>query len=162
MTLAGELGLKQPLIPQARESILNIYHTATAIKKKADELFRHFGLSDVQFNVLMLLAHESGPKGGLSQSQVSDMMLVNRANITTLIDRMEKSGLVVRTAAQGDRRSNIIKLTPYGRQLLSEVEPIYIDQIKKATVLAAQEQKMLIDMLEKIRGKVNAMSFEKL
>ena len=155
MSLQTELSLKEPIAPLARESLLNIYHTANCIKKRADEFFRTFGLSDVQFNVMMLLAHQSGPVNGLSQAQISEMMLVNRANITSLIDRMEKAGLVERTAALSDRRYNIIKLTDHGRSLLARVEPLYLEEIKQAAVLEPAEQKQLIAMLEKIRHNVS-------
>jgi len=142
-------------MPLARESLLSIYHTANCIKKRADEFFRAFGLSDVQFNVMMLLGHQCRPEGGLSQAQISEMMLVNRANITTLIDRMEKAGLVERTAAPSDRRYNIVKLTDHGVSLLAEVEPLYIEEIQQSAVLEPTEQMQLISMLEKIRRHVS-------
>jgi len=151
MSLQQELSLKTSITPLAREAMLSVYYTASSIKKRADEFFRSLDLSDVQFNVLMLLAHQADPQGGLSQAQVSDMMLVNRANITTLIDRMEKADLVVRTAAPADRRYNIIKLTPYGQELLAQVEPLYMKEIEKAIALTQTEQRQLIKMLEKIR-----------
>ena len=155
MSLQTELCLREAILPLARESLLSIYHTANCIKKRADEFFRAFGLSDVQFNVMMLLGHQSGEEGGLSQAQISEMMLVNRANITTLIDRMEKGGLVERTTAPADRRYNIVKLTDYGGSLLAKVEPLYIEEIQQAAVLKPAEQKQLIGMLEKIRRNVS-------
>ena len=129
MALEQELGLKKGFGVLEHEAILNIYYTASRIKKKAGDFFRGFGLTDVQFNVLMLLIHQSGEQGGLNQAQLSDMMLVNRANITSLIDRMEKAKLVERTAAD-DRRYNIVKLTGQGRKLFAKVEPLYARQIK--------------------------------
>ena len=151
MTLSQELGLKTAITPLAKEAMLNIYYTASCLKKKADEFFREFALSDVQFNVLLLLAHQAGEAGGLSQGRISEMMLVNRANITGLIDRMERNDLVVRTQAPGDRRSNIVKLTVKGKKLLTKVEPLYLKEIKKTAVLKESEHKQLIKMLEKIR-----------
>jgi len=155
MSLQTELCMNEPIVPLARESLLSIYHTANCIKKRADEFFRAFGLSDVQFNVMMLLGHQYRPGGGLSQAQISEMMLVNRANITTLIDRMEKAGLVERTTAPTDRRFNIVKLTDYGVSLLAKVEPLYVEEIQQAAVLKPVEQKQLISMLEKIRRNVS-------
>jgi len=151
MALSQELGLKTAITPLAKEAILNIYYTASCLKKKADEFFREFGLSDVQFNVMLLLAHQAGGRGGLSQGRISEMMLVNRANITGLIDRMEKNGLVARTEAPGDRRSNIVKLTGKGKKLLAKVEPLYLKKVKKTAILKESEHKQLIKMLEKIR-----------
>jgi MarR family 2-MHQ and catechol resistance regulon transcriptional repressor len=136
--------------------MLNIYYTASCLKKRADEFFRAFGLTDVQFNVMMLLAHQSGAEGGLSQAQLSDMMLVNRANVTSLIDRMEKADLVARTAAANDRRYNIIKMTGKGKRLFAKVEPLYAKQVRQImATLKTGEQKRLEAMLEKVRGELS-------
>jgi len=152
MSIGDELGFRKPVVVQSHEALLNIYYTASCLKKKAAEFFRRYNLTDVQFNLMMLLAHQSGPEGGLSQARLSDMMLVNRANITSLIDRMEKADLVVRTAAPGDRRYNIIKLTEHGRKMLDEISPLYADEVKKAmAVLKENEQRKLIMMLEEVR-----------
>ncbi len=156
MSLKDELSFSKPMELPAHEAVLNIYYTASCLKKKADEFFRPFGLTDVQFNVMMLLEHQSGPEEGLSQAQLSDMMLVNRANTTSLIDRMEKAGLAVRTAAPADRRTNIVKLTDRGKKLLAKVEPLYADEVKRIMApLKEPEQKRLIKALEKIREHLN-------
>ena len=152
MGLEQELGLKKGFSVTAHEAVLNIYYTAAQLKKEAAEFFRPFGLTDVQFNVMMLLFHQSGAEEGLSQAQLSNMMLVNRANITSLIDRMERAKLVVRTSAPDDRRFNIVKLTADGKKLLAEVEPLYAKLVKKImAALKETEQKRMIGTLEKIR-----------
>jgi len=156
MVLEHELDFRKPIALLAHEALLNIYYTASCLKKRADEFFRPHNLTDVQFNALMLLAHQSGPEEGLSQAKLSDMMLVNRANITALIDRMEKSDLVVRTADACDRRYNIVKLTSRGKKLLAKVEPLYAKEVKKIMApLNQAEQKKLIAVLEKIRSELS-------
>ncbi len=152
MPLEQELGLKKGFEVGEHEALLNIYYTASRMKKKADEFFRQFALTDVQFNVMMLLAYQSTENGGLSQAQLSDMMLVNRANITSLIDRMEKAGLVTRTAEPGDRRYNIVKMTAKGKKVFAKVEPSYLEQVRKIMAsLDTPELKNLMTMLEKVR-----------
>ena len=90
--------------------------------------------------------------GGLSQAQISDMMLVNRANITSLVDRMEKAELVTRNSHSNDRRYNIIKLTPKGKNLYTKVEPHYFEKVKAAMAsLDSAELKKISGMLEKVR-----------
>ncbi|MFC1738074.1 MarR family winged helix-turn-helix transcriptional regulator [Planctomycetota bacterium] len=156
MTLEHELSLRKPIKRLPHRSLLNIYYSASCLKKKADEFFRRFSITDVQFNVMMLLALQSGPKGGLSQAELSDMMLVNRANITSLIDRMEKAELVKRTDAPNDRRYNIVKLTAKGKKLFTKVEPLYAKQVKDImAVLKQTEQKELIISLGKLRIKLS-------
>ena len=155
MSLKEELKLKKGFDIIEHEALLNIYYTASLLKKRADVFFKNFGLTDVQFNVMMLLHYHSGTEGGLSQAQLSDMMLVNRANVTTLIDRMEKASLVMRTSISGDRRTNIIKLTPKGKKLFTKVEPLYAAQIKQVMANFSQsEQKKLITALEKVRANI--------
>jgi MarR family 2-MHQ and catechol resistance regulon transcriptional repressor len=152
MPLKEELKLKRGFDIVEHEALLNIYYTANLLKKRADVLFRKSGLTDVQYNVMALLIYQAGEKGGLSQAQLSDMMLVNRANITSLVDRMEKSGLVVRTAHSEDRRCNIIKLTTKGEKLFEKVEPIYHEQVQQVmSGIAKPEQKKLMAILEKVR-----------
>jgi DNA-binding MarR family transcriptional regulator len=152
MPLEQELGLKKGFETGEHEALLNIYYTASLLKKKADVFFHQFGLTDVQFNVMMLLAYEGGSQEGLSQAQLSDMMLVNRANITSLIDRMEKAGLVIRTAEPSDRRYNIVKMTAKGKKVFAKVEPSYLEQVRKIMAsLDTPELKKLMTMLEKVR-----------
>jgi len=152
MSLKEELGLKKPFTLQSHEALLNIYYTAAAIKKNITDFLKQFGLTDVQFNVIMLLHYQSENGGGLSQAQLSKMMLVNRANITSLIDRMEKGELVTRNSSD-DRRYNIIKMTEKGKKLFGKVEPLYGKLVvEKMSAIKKSEQKQLIAILEKVRS----------
>jgi MarR family 2-MHQ and catechol resistance regulon transcriptional repressor len=157
MTLAKELGLRRGFRVLEHETILNIYYTAAQVKKKATEFFRRYSLTDVQFNVMMLLVYQTDSGGGLTQAQLSDMMLVNRADITSLIDRMERDGLVVRTTTDHDRRSNLVKMTSKGKKLFRAVEPFYAQQVRQViSVVSTAEQKQLIESLETIRAGLSA------
>jgi len=159
MSLECELCLRRPFTLLAHEALLNIYYSASCLKKKAGEFLRPFGLTDVQFNLMMLLKYQCEQEEGLSQAQLSSMMLVNRANITSLIDRMEKVDLVIRTPAPADRRSNIVKLTGRGKELLAEIEPQYTKEVKRImNALELNEQKKVIEMLERIRGNVSGLN----
>lgn len=156
MSLEIELCLRRPFALLAHEALLNIYYSASCIKKKAGEFLRPFGLTDVQFNLMMLLKYQSYQDEGLSQALLSSMMLVNRANITSLVDRMEKVDLVIRTPAPSDRRSNIVKLTSRGKKLLAKIEPLYTQEVKRImAVLKQDDQRAVIEMLEKIRGNIS-------
>ncbi len=157
MSLELELGLKKPVALLAHEALLSTYFTASNLRKKAGHFLQPFGLTDVQFNLMMLLKHQSRQDEGLTQAQISSMMLVNRANITALIDRMERAGLVTRTSSPSDRRSNIIILTGSGSKLMEKIEPLYAQEIKRImAVLVDDDQKRLIGMLEKVRANIDA------
>lgn len=152
MKLQEELGLRKGFEFPAHEAILNIYYTGERIKKRAREFFAQFGITDVQFNVLRLLYNQSGDRTGLSQAEISKMMLVNRSNITTLIDRMEKADLVRRNQVPGDRRYNAVQLTNRGRKVFLGVENKYLKEITEVMkVLNNKEIKGLVKQLERIR-----------
>lgn len=156
MSLKEELNLRRPITLLPHRALLNIYYTASCLKKRADEFFRPYKLTDVQFNLMALLGRQADPGEGLSQSRISEMMLVNRANITALVDRMEKANLVRRTASLEDRRSNVVKLTARGKKLFAQLDPLYIKEIKKVmTQLSEKEQESLIEALGKIRKKLS-------
>lgn len=161
MTLKSELGMRKGFENPAHEALLNIYYTAARIRKKAGEFFRQHQLTDVQFNVLSLLKHQSAENGGLTQVELSKMMLVNRANITTLIDRMEKAGLVARRPVPNDRRYNVIALTEHGESMYQQVSGIYKKKIGEIMhVLNDEELESLKDILEKLRVNLDQVGVD--
>lgn len=156
MSLKEELNLRKPVALLSHRALLNIYYTASCLKKRADEFFRPYKLTDVQFNLMALLSRQVEPGEGLSQAQISEMMLVNRANITSLVDRMEKASLVRRTTSPEDRRSNVIKLTARGKKLFAQLDSLYIKEVKKVMApLKESEQESLMAMLGKVRKKLS-------
>lgn len=159
MALKEELKLKKGFDIIEHEALLNIYFTTAGMKKRADGFFKALGLTDVQFNVMMLLHYQSGEQGGLSQAELSEMMLVNRANTTTLIDRMEKASLVARTSDSADRRTNIVKMTAKGRKLFEKAEPLYAKLVVQImTGFNHAELRKLIAVLEKTRDNINKLA----
>jgi len=73
-----------------------------------------------QFDILAQLARE---KNGTPLIELSRRLLVTAGNITGIIDRMEKSGLVARKADPNDRRITRVHLTAKGKQLAKSIIP---------------------------------------
>jgi DNA-binding MarR family transcriptional regulator len=154
MSLHDELGFFKPIKHKGHETLLNIIVTANLLIKEAQQLFRPYGLTDAQFDVLMILETQS-EKGLLNQTELGRMLLVNRSNVTGLVDRMEQAGWVKRTPDGEDRRINLVGITDNGRKILSSTKDLYIQRIEKVTsVLSDDEKKLLIDILEKIRKHI--------
>ena len=79
----------------------------------SQKMSKQFGLTGPQSLVLRLLIKE----GALSSADLSRQMYVTPSNITGIIDRLEKKGLVERIRKQGDRRVALITLTQSGQKL---------------------------------------------
>ena len=151
MGLKEELCLRKGFGNKGHEAVLSIYHTASRIRNQSEKFFRSFGLTDVQYNLLALLM-EQGENGELSQVELSGMMLVNRANITMLVDRMERSGLVRRISSASDRRVKMVAATVDGKKRYMEADREYMRRINEVTaVLRHDEKEQLISLLERIR-----------
>jgi MarR family 2-MHQ and catechol resistance regulon transcriptional repressor len=122
--------------------------TANTLLKESRRLFRPAGLSEAQFNVLNVLAQK---KSDLSQSELSEILVVDRSNVTGLLDRMEKSGWVVRRAASGDRRKYHIQLTPAGRKLWRSIYPKYEQAVVAAVgAIGSENARRAIDTLARL------------
>lgn len=159
MSLQSELGMKSGFHNRPHEALLSIYYTAARVRKRAGDFFRNYGLTDVQYNVLSLLVYEGEENGGLTQVQLSRMMLVNRANITTLIDRMEKAELVVRRPVPNDRRYNVVQITAHGEEMYHSVSAKYGARIAEImNVLDESELDKMIEALQKLRENLDRVA----
>lgn len=103
-------------------ALLQLLRTSETIWNSSRIFFERWELSPAQFNLLNLL---TDPGEGLTQSDLSRELLTHRSNITGLVDRLEKRGLVGRREQAGDRRAWRVVLTPSGRRLMAEILPHY-------------------------------------
>ncbi|WP_299106005.1 MarR family transcriptional regulator [uncultured Tenacibaculum sp.] len=72
-------------------------------------------------------------KSGLTQKEVAKLTFKDNANITRIVDKLEKKGLAIRQADSNDRRSWKISITKKGKEVRDLVEPLAIEILKKAT-----------------------------
>lgn len=155
MKLQRELNLKQPLASVNHEALLSLVRTSALMQKLSDRFFSRFGLTDVQFNILMILKDHGG--GGLSQQELSEHLIVTKSNVVGLIDRLERSGYVSRMAHPSDRRFNQIVLTPKGVKLQQKIEELYFAEVDKMmNTLSDSQKKALIQAMEKIRHYIGS------
>lgn len=128
--------------------INQVLSAAMVMVKESHRLFRPHGLTDAQFNVLNVLATEPG---AVSQRQLSDVLVVDRSNITGLLDRMEKLGWVKRSDHPSDRRVYLVTLTAAGRKLWQRVIPDYMAAVQRVTAgVPEAELKRTLETLRRI------------
>lgn len=106
-----------------------------------------YDLTTPQFGVLEALLH----LGPLSLGELADKLLVTGGNVTFVMDRLEKQGLVLRERSGEDRRIVQAKLTPKGRRVVSEAFPQHASFIRElASELEPEEQEKLRELLKKL------------
>ena len=104
------------------KALLQLLRAADTLWNTSHAFFARWNLSPSQFNVLNLLSDQPD---GLSQVELGRMLIMHRSNVTGLIDRLEKRGLVQRRDAAGDRRAYCVGLTAAGRTLVQNILPHY-------------------------------------
>ena len=153
MNLKEELGLDQAIETMEHECLLNILYTATMLYKASYLYFRQYGITDAQFNVLIQLRYAK--QQGLSQADLGRRLVVNKADMTGIIDRLEKAGLAGREDHPKDRRVNIIKITRKGRDIVNKLEPSYFKGVKKLmSGMPKSDMKTIMKSMEQIRENV--------
>ena len=127
-----------------------IYSLALIYNMIYDEMasfFQQYDLTPGKFNILMVIKHQ-GKDQGIPQVEIGKHLILTPSNMTKLIDKLEKEGLVARFALKGDRRVNITKITKKGSDLLDQTWEAYNDTLLALTAkLNKEEQKVLSKML---------------
>ena len=156
MGLAEELGFDGPIQTVEHESLLNIIYTGTLISWASFRYFQGSGLTDAQFNVLVQLKNAGGRS--LSQSTLGRRLVVNKADMTGIIDRLERAGLVVRRPHPDDRRVHMVAMTDKGGRTVDDLEPGYLDGVRQVMALIPEKDlRGLNRALETVRRNVSTL-----
>ena len=94
------------------------------LQARVEKYLLPHGLSAVQFNLLMLASYQNNGKG-LNQVELSKRLIASSSNITKLVEKSVKEGLLVREENPKSRRENIIRITAKGQKLIDRVWPGY-------------------------------------
>ncbi len=156
--LQHELGKREPFNCPEEEAFLSIIRTADVLHRAAAEMFKPHELSPTQYNVLRIL-RGTCPAGtsGLPCGAIADHMLTKDPDMTRLLDRLEKRGLISRAREEKDRRVVRTCITDKGLEVLAELDPLIADCHRKHLGHMGEARlKMVIDLLEIAREKVTA------
>jgi MarR family transcriptional regulator, 2-MHQ and catechol-resistance regulon repressor len=151
--LQDVLRKQQPFGVAEQEAALNLFRTSDRLQHRFARLFREYGLTPSQYNILRILRGEGKPMPCL---EIAQRTITVVPGITGLIDRLEEADppLVSRQRSAEDRRVVHVSITQAGLDVLARLdEPLL--QLHK-TLLAPftpDELAELIRLLEKARQK---------
>jgi DNA-binding MarR family transcriptional regulator len=136
-----------------RDIVGSIRHLYRAVYLDSSKTSRRFGLTNSQSGVLRAL-HKKSP---LSLAKLSRMLYVTPSNITGIIDRLEKKGLVERMRKKGDRRVTLVELTESGQKLSQLLpDPIEMRLINGLAHLEEESVKNLDNAMKQVLKLINA------
>ncbi len=135
----------------AEERVLNAFIKLTratkSVQARAERQLHAAGLTESQFGVLEALLH-LGPLCGKS---LGEKLLSSGPNVTTVVDNLERRGLVRRVRDSADRRFVTVHLTDEGRALVERVLPAHVEALVASFAgLSPAEQEELDALCKKL------------
>ena len=165
MSLAKEIKKLKPFESLEQEAMLNVIRTADVLSGEIEaEVFRPGGISGTQYNVLRILrgsgASAGSPNGaGLACGEIGARMVTRDPDITRLLDRLEKRGLISRCREEKDRRVVCTRITAAGIKLLDELDPkVQAAHRRQLGHMGREKLKQLIALLEDARDRAGESS----
>ena len=130
---SAAVGLSSPAERPPERAFRDLVRTIGLLERVMHPQFARFGISASQWAALRTL-HRAELEGqdNLRITDLSDRLLIRPPSVTGVIDRLARSGLVVRDPAPNDLRARQVKLTKQGRRLVKEVTDVYAAQVERA------------------------------
>jgi DNA-binding MarR family transcriptional regulator len=151
MKLRDEIKQTKPFASPEEEAYLNLQRTAEYLRAKSAAWLKPWDLSLTQYNVLRIL--RGAGKLGLACSEIGARMVTQDSDVTRLLDRLEKKGLIERWRDEHDRRVVIACATRQALTLLGRLDaPARSSAKDLMNKLSPHELTALNSSLEKLRS----------
>ena len=133
-------------------AFLDLLRTADMLTRGALAVLKAEDLSQTQYNVLRILR---GSPQGLPCGEIAGRMITRDPDVTRLLDRMEKRGLISRARDGRDRRMVLARIAPEGLRLVNRLdEPVQKIHRKLLGHLGKERLRALGELLAAARAKV--------
>lgn len=128
---------------RALDAYARLQRAATLTATAADAAIASFGLSASQLGVLETLE----TRGPLHQQELARALGRSKAQMTAIIDALEKRGLAVRERHPTDRRFTTVHLTEGGAALLAEAMPVRAEAVAEIMSVLSGDQRTRLGRL---------------
>ena len=134
----------------SQKSMLNVMVTSSWLLSEMSATMNEFGVTPAQYNVLRIL-RGSHPQA-LTCSEIGARLIDRTPDVTRLLDRLEKRGLISRDRAQRDRRIVEVHISERGLDLLRDMDPAVSTSMERlGSGLTETEHEALSALLDRLR-----------
>jgi DNA-binding MarR family transcriptional regulator len=149
--LQQEIQQRKPIRLLEEETTLNLARTADLLMQKLGDVLKPHGLSATQYNVLRIL--RGAGNDGASCKDIAGRMVTRDPDITRMMDRLEKRGLLTRDRAKEDRRVVTHRLTEAGLELVNSLDgPVEQANENAMKHMSKAKLRELVGLLEELRA----------
>ena len=133
-------------------AFLELFRTTDMLSRGLVAVLKTEDVSANQYNVLRILR---GAPDGLPCGEIANRMITRDPDITRLLDRLEKRGLISRCRETKDRRMVMARITPDGLKLLARLdEPVEEAHRRQLGHLGMARIRALTELLHAARSAV--------
>jgi DNA-binding MarR family transcriptional regulator len=153
--LQQEIQQRKPFASLEEEAFLNLLRTANALSQGLATVLKGADLTTAQYNVLRIL--RGAGTEGLPSGEVGERMVSRDPDVTRLLDRLERRGLVERCRDADDRRVVRARVTEVGRAVLAPLDgPVVEMHVRQLSHLGPERLRELVALLEAARDGAEA------
>jgi DNA-binding MarR family transcriptional regulator len=148
--VARELKQQSAFASTEQEILLGLLIAAARIVEPWEKFLKvHANLTNNQYNVLRILRGSHPTR--LACSDIANRMIARDPDVTRLVDRLSRRGLVTRGRGRLDRRVVEVAITDKGREVLKSLDP-HVNRMPTAVLghLGAGKLKQLGQLLEQV------------
>jgi len=128
---------------------INVVYTGNWVESELNKVFKKYGLSLPQYNILRILKGSS--PNPLCLHEIKERMLDRMSDTSRIVERLAKGGYLERSANEADRRSINIQLTKKGFDLINSMSSEVDALDDYISVLTEEEAIQLNNLLNKVR-----------
>lgn len=151
-TLRSEIQQTKPFLSREQEIYLQIRRTAELTNRWLSEVLKVHGLSTSTLNVLRIL--RGARPEAISSARISERMVARDPDLTRLLDKLEKAGLVQKQRDEKDRRVVKVGITPEGVRVCEAATDDTTVRLKEEfSHMTKKQLDQLADLLELARSR---------
>jgi DNA-binding MarR family transcriptional regulator len=145
---ARQWALRWKGVPQMH-AVTSLMRVQQLVLARLDGVLRPHGLTFARYEALVLLGFTS--RGSLPLGKMGERLQVHPTSVTSIVDRLEKAGLVVRRPHPSDGRAVLAEITPAGRALVERATADLVDADFGLDSLVPDQLAELSELLRPIR-----------
>jgi DNA-binding MarR family transcriptional regulator len=133
-------------------AFLDLLRTTDMLSRGLVRILKAVDVSATQYNVLRILR---GSPAGLPCGEIGNRMITRDPDVTRLLDRLERRGLISRCRETEDRRTVMARITPDGLKLLARLDaPVQATHRQQLGHLGTKRLRALTELLAVSRGQL--------
>lgn len=133
-----------------QKAIINLLYTVNWLQNLQQEIFKPFGITAQQFNILRILRGQY--PNAISATEIKSRMIDKNSDVSRLLDRLIQKNLIVKKVCPVDKRAADILITNAGLDILKSLDAEE-KKLDGLLALTEDEANQLSDLLDKARSQ---------